>query len=258
MGGPHRPRVTPSVSSSTSGSSAASRSRPLPAMTRPPSCTWSTSARTRPITSTPSSCWSPWPPEDGVLCYGTALRYFGLTTQVLPHHVARPTAEPPNRPPRTAPSLHADLTRIGTALGTYQGQAYYLTRRSTRWLVQHQTRMFDDRTIFRMTTREQTLVDTLLRPTYCGGAAVVFEAWEQVRDTLDLASLARLLTTIDDSALTRRVGWMYEHVVGGLPPGLASLVQGARDAAVDRGDVAALLPGCPHRTIDAAWQLAVP
>ncbi len=197
-------------------------------------------------------------PEDGVLCYGTALHYFGLTTQVLPHHVARPHPERTVAAPRPTPSLDATFTKIGTLIGVYQGRSYYVTLRSTRWLVRHQSRMFDDRTIFRITTREQTMVDALFRPTYCGGAGVVFEAWEQVRDTLNATALSEILAQIDDNALTRRVGWMFENVVGHVPEPVEALVQVARAAALTERAVSPLLPGCPHRTVDPDWLLAVP
>jgi predicted transcriptional regulator of viral defense system len=197
-------------------------------------------------------------PEDGVLCYGTALRYFGLTTQLLPHHVALPRPDRKPTGPRPTPSLHADFSKIGTARGVYQGIPYYITQRSTRWLIHHPSRMLDDRTIFRMTSRGQTMVDTLLRPTYCGGAAVVFEAWEQIRGTLDADELANLLAQINDGALTRRVGWMFENVVGHVPATIGELADRAREIAIAEGAVAPLLPGCPFRAIDPEWQLAVP
>ncbi len=109
-----------------------------------------------------------------------------------------------------------------------------------------------------MTSRGQTMVDTLLRPTYCGGAAVVFEAWEQIRGTLDADELANLLAQINDGALTRRVGWMFENVVGHVPGTIAALADRAREIAIAEGAVAPLLPGCPFRAIDPEWQLAVP
>ena len=52
----------------------------------------------------------------------------------------------------------------------------YTTRREAHRVVGVQTRYVNEKSRYRVTTLEQTLVDTLHRPHSCGGPAVVFEA----------------------------------------------------------------------------------
>jgi predicted transcriptional regulator of viral defense system len=110
----------------------------------------------------------------------------------------------------------------------------------------------------RVTTVEQTLVDTLHRPMSCGGAAVVFEAWDTGADRLDHNSLATLLARVDDPRLTRRVGYMLSHRLGTLEPHLLSVLTAAQRRSPVLTDAVSLLNGVPYTTHDARWNLLVP
>jgi predicted transcriptional regulator of viral defense system len=207
---------------------------------------------------------------DGVVCYFTALAILGLTTQ-LPahHHIARRVnaVDIPEVEAASAPHVRAveDGHTRGTAstqyaLGSrafsYQGIAYYTTRREAHRVIGVQTRYVNEKSRYRVTTLEQTLVDTLHRPHSCGGPAVVFEAWETAAERLDGARLADLLQAIGDSRLVRRVGYMVSQVAPALVEALRNTVAHAPTATGH--DVIPLLTGIPHTTVDVTWGVGVP
>ncbi|MFT3882954.1 MAG: hypothetical protein QM703_25270 [Gemmatales bacterium] len=68
---------------------------------------------------------------------------------------------------------------LGEWLFTYKGLRYYKTTKENRLVPGIQTRFLNPTSIVRITSLEQTLLDTLHRPLSCGGPAVVMEAWEQ-------------------------------------------------------------------------------
>jgi predicted transcriptional regulator of viral defense system len=88
--------------------------------------------------------------------------------------------------------------------------------RDPQYLVQTQWRFVHELSRIRVTSLEQTLLDTLHRPLNCGGAAVVFEAWDTGADRLDHDKLATLLHRINDLRLTRRVAYMLSYMLSHL------------------------------------------
>ena len=206
----------------------------------------------------------------GVICYFTALQFYGLTTQIASHHhIARlvrraPSKSPAQRTPRRSSAdggtslKHRDP--FGTFLFTYQAQPYYRTDRGTHTIAGIQLRNLNDKTIARITTREQTLLDTLHRPLSCGGPSVVWEAWTRGVSELDASSLADILKTLDDSRLLRRVGYMLQSREYSAPKVLGEILDDARQQArrLDDEEAIPLLPGIPGTQLDPHWRLRLP
>lgn len=156
----------------------------------------------------------------GVLCYFSALTFHSLTTQFATHHhiatiyktsTVKKTVSQISLADKTEESVVSNRTlSLGEELFRYQGIPCYLTKRSTSVLVGVQTRIIGPRTNIRIATLEQTLLDTLHKPRYCGGPSVVFEAWEEGLTRLDEELLNNYLQKIGSSPLLRRVGAMLE------------------------------------------------
>lgn len=203
----------------------------------------------------------------GLVCYFTALAYHGLTTQSpIHHHVARLVDRPRAAPSaeRAAVATSGESTRrrdpLGTLRFTYQSVPYYETSRAMHTVAGIQLRHVNDRSLVRITTREQTLLDTLHRPVSCGGLSVVWEAWQTGLTALDEPRLCEHLKTLDESKHVRRVGYLLQAF--GYTPGdpLNSLLDETRSAL--QGDVDTpvipLFAGLPAVTMDSTWRLDVP
>jgi hypothetical protein len=205
-----------------------------------------------------------------VVCYFTALAYHGLTTQLPLHHHAASlkTYVPRAAVSDAAVALPARSSRpvrsynpLGTKLFDYQGLAYYLTQRDKKLVPGIQRRDLGPTGIVRLTTLEQTLLDTLHKPVSCGGPAVVFEAWKTGMEALNEDRMARYLMAIGDDARTRRAGWMLERV--GYTCGKAGQLEGLFRSVLDKrrddpGLLLPLLPGLTYTGADDKWGLAVP
>jgi len=155
--------------------------------------------------------------QNTVICYFTALERHELTTQETPHHHVASLKAPSKQPrpqPVPSPSAAGGSGRkpsLGTLLFRYQGIPYYMTQRDPALVPGIQTVRLSPSCQVRMTTLEQTLLDTLHRPWSCGGPSVVFEAWERGLPLLDDARLALCLKTIGRTDYTRRAGYMLEQ-----------------------------------------------
>ena len=101
---------------------------------------------------------------------------------------------------------------FGRAAFSYSGICYYLTRRTKRLVPGVQNRSKGPRARFRITTYEQSLLDTLYKPQNCGGPAVVLEAWQEATTSgrLDEEKLVDYLAQMDYPSTTRRVGAMLQ------------------------------------------------
>lgn len=196
----------------------------------------------------------------GVICYFTALATHGLTTQIPPHHHIAILS---NRPSSTGPSISSQKLSGGNgspSLGTlrtrFQGAGYYSTIRSRNAVPGIERRILTDQLMIRSTTREQTLLDTLMRPVSCGGSAVVFEAWERTGADLDVARVLQLLRAINHRLLARRAGYMLASFGAATSDPTISLEGWHREFG--HGEAAPLLPGMPYTRIDHRWNLQVP
>ena len=208
---------------------------------------------------------------DGAICYFTAVHVHELSTQVpTHHHVARfvdtsprpgrdRTETPPARPRSHVGSRKRDL--LGRRQFVYRGAPYYITNRGRRRVPGIQERFYTNKTVFSVTTYEQTLLDALDRPLSCGGSSVVFEAWNLGCRRLDQDRLLHHLKAIRDHRLTRRVGYMLlEHLQHELEMPLRNYLHRARrrSANDDSASVISLLPGYEYAHTSQDWRLEVP
>ena len=191
------------------------------------------------------------------ICYFTAIQYHELTTQVAPyHHIAVLKKHPPSHivSPQTG-----DPPSLGTQLFTFEGTPYYVTMRDRLLIPGVQTVRIASHFQMRVTTLEQTLLDTLHRPWSCGGPSVVFEAWERGTPIIDDSRLAQYLSELPNPDLMRRVGYLLEqngHAVDNA--GLKQmLLEAKRRAKVEKGGAVPLLPHTPSRTLNSEWELYV-
>ena len=205
----------------------------------------------------------------GIVCYMTALEVHGLTTQpAMHHHIARietaparlrASAETASTRAAARTVDHSTKTAIpplGQWQFTYQGLRYYMTSREPRFLRYHQLRHLSDKSRYRVTTLEQTLVDTLHRPTSCGGPAVVFEAWESAAEVLNPEKMTTLLRQIGDLRLLRRAGYMLGR--GGLNREVLEELEVLGAPTGEDEPALSLLPGIPYSTLDPRWRVLVP
>jgi predicted transcriptional regulator of viral defense system len=207
---------------------------------------------------------------DGVICYFSALTYYSLTTQfATQHHIAalykKTSAQKTNYNMSLTDKSDKSVTSsrkyaLGKNLFTYQGVPFYLTKRSTSRLIGVQTRMLGPRTNIRITTLEQTLLDTLHKPIYCGGPPVVFEAWEEGITRLDEDLLNDYLQKIDSSLILRRVGAMIEML--NFRPGRdieSTLERGLKNASqYSESSAISLLPGFEFPALNTKWKVMTP
>jgi len=200
---------------------------------------------------------------DGVICYFSAIAYHELTTQFATHHHIAQLVAPPTPTARKASvavqrSDESDTTRkfsLGEMLFSYEGTPYYLTKRSSSRLIGVQTRVLGPRTNIRITTLEQTLLDTLHKPLYCGGASVVIEAWEEGVGRLDEDLLSEYLSEIGSSLTLRRVGAIFDVLDFTPRVQLQFVLERGRDT-VD--GAIALLPGLEFYALNKKWMVMVP
>jgi hypothetical protein len=189
------------------------------------------------------------------ICYFTALQYHELTTQMIPHHHI---AVLKTYPPATVVAEPSErIPPLGTLLFRWNGIPYYLTQRDGALVAGVQTVWLAEHALARITTLEQTLLDTLHRPWACGGPSVVFEAWGRGASVMDEARMAQHLRVIGNEALPRRVGYLLEqqgHVASN--PDLLQLLRDAKDrVAAGRPDLVPLLPGVLATQTVADWGL---
>jgi hypothetical protein len=200
----------------------------------------------------------------GIVCYFGALQVYELTTQSpSQYHIARRVGTPSPRTAPTDPDYVPGLgsavsPRLGTQMFVRQGVPYYSTRRDARWLRATQVRYLNDKSRFNVTTLEQTLIDTVHRPASCGGPSVVLEAWDNASEQYNAERLAVLLREIDDSYLTRRVGYLLEMLGHPVEGELSNVLDVARQTVLRSPlDRALLFPGIPYTRLDTRWGLWV-
>jgi hypothetical protein len=213
--------------------------------------------------------------QSGVVCYFSAVAFHALTTQLVEHHhVAElrpqdpspqseiPKKEGSERPEEAAATRSRTSRRFGTLLFRCQGIPFYGTRRSARLVPGVQTRGHGPRTRVRITTLEQTPLDTLYKPFHCGGPEVVFEAWQEgvASRRVDEERLVEYLRAMNYPASARRLGVMLE-LVGGTPGNeLRKFLEACR-GAIDRQSPYArisLLPGVPYQNLNEPWLVNMP
>jgi len=204
----------------------------------------------------------------GVVCYFTALEFYGMTTQIPSHHhIAVLGASSPNlRNKDTKKELIGSLKPgrnydpLGTKRFIFEDVPYYVTNRDKKLVPGIQERYLDEKSIFRITSYDQTLLDTLHRPISCGGPSVVFEAWHSAFDRLSSNLIYEYLSKINSSELSRRVGYMLQVIDYKVDGKISELFDSIK-ASIPREDsesIISLLPGFDYSELNEEWFLKVP
>jgi predicted transcriptional regulator of viral defense system len=226
----------------------------------------------------------------GVVCYFSALAFHSLTSQMPSHHHVAVLTESPKADHLQGggeeneareeiieegqrgtvlekkavgdKGVRSKASPFGRVAFSYSGVCYYLTRRTKRLIPGVQNRSQGPRGRFRITTYEQSLLDTLYKPQNCGGPAVVLEAWQEATTSgrLDEERLVDYLARMDYPSTTRRVGAILQLM--GYYPGdeLKSYLDQAKkniDRAAPYSQIS-LLPGFDYSNLDEEWLVKSP
>jgi len=198
----------------------------------------------------------------GTICYFTAVGFHALSTQPpVHHHIAMPIkGYVRSALPKVARQEHRTSTPtpknpLGTILFSSGGLPYYKTSRETRLLPGAQLRYIGPTAIIRITDLEQTLLDTLRRPSHCGGPAVVFEAWDEGIRKLHEDRLADYLASMEHRPTAQRLGYMFadlDYKPGEKLTAVLNRYLSQLDAT-DPGVYQQLFPGMSYANLRKPW-----
>ena len=218
---------------------------------------------------------------DGVICYFSAISLHSLTTQIPSHHhiaiVRNPAPSLPRQnrgpsvpvtnqvhhePPTVQASARAKPSVLGKKVFSYSGVPYYQTERMRRLMPGVQRRANGPREQFRITTLEQTLLDTFHKPQNCGGPAVVLEAWETAVESgsLDEKRLLSHLKKMEYKPTTRRLGALlrrFEYTPGEELDGYLTKTKATIKRTSSHSEIS-LLPGLDYSNLDEDWLVHLP
>ena len=206
--------------------------------------------------------------QEGVICYFSALAYFDLTTQVPTHqHVAtltRPTQYTSLRERESAPLASINdgpkRSKLGTHIFSYDDVPYFSVKRSITSVPGIQTRVISSRSNIRITTKEQTLLDTLHYPIHCGGMGVTFEAWNLSKKNINYDSICDYLASIQIDPLIRRLGAILDLIDCVPSKNLSLFLEQSKERIFSFLDVPhiPLLRGIDFRKVDNNWKVLIP
>lgn len=202
----------------------------------------------------------------GIICYFTAIDFYRLTTQIPSHHHIAKLVKGSVSGGKKEGNIKYPLKkgRVFNPLGNkkfiYEDVPFYMTNRAENLVQGVKERFLDDKTKFRITTLEQTLLDTLHKPLSCGGASVVFEVWENARDKIDCDVVFEYLKKINSNALSCRAGYMLQtmnYKIRGDFSDFLDLVKNSINR--DNPELAiSLLPGFDYHQLNNEWFIKVP
>jgi predicted transcriptional regulator of viral defense system len=213
-----------------------------------------------------------WDP-DGIICYLSAVVHHSLTSQRASHHhiarlIRKPTPAAPayqiekldERLPSPEQKTRAARNPLGSRIFSYQGIPFYVTRRLQSRLVGVQMRIEGPRTRLRITTIEQTLLDTFFHPQACGGLSVVVEAWENGCSRLDQSRLASYLNKINNLDLIRRTGAMLDMIREPIKAESLKVlfVHTKENLAITNRPAIPMFPGIKSSDVNHGWGVETP
>jgi len=220
----------------------------------------------------------------GVVCYFSAIAFHSLTSQMPSHHhvaVITESSRMGDAKEAERDNTEVELCRetiakkvgnykktrrkanpLGKVLFSFLDVPYYLTRRTKRLVPGVQNRSNGPRGQFRITTYEQTLLDTLYKPQNCGGPAVVLEAWQEAvaSGRLDEQRLVGYLAQMDYPSTTRRLGTMLQLMEYKPGDELGSYLDRAKRSINKEAPhlQISLLPGFDYSNLDEGWLVRLP
>jgi predicted transcriptional regulator of viral defense system len=220
----------------------------------------------------------------GVICYFSAISLHSLTTQIPSHHHVAVITDTDRteqngdvtheqtvvsfpkgaivKPEEEQKRARSKPNPFGRLAFSYAGVPYYKTSRTRRLIPGVQERINGPRGRFRITTFEQTLLDTLHKPQNCGGAAVVLEAWEEAISSqrIDEDRMAGYLTQMDYPSTTRRLGAMLNRLEHTPRKKLGDYLAHAKERIEKKlpSSEISLLPGLEYTNLDQEWLVRLP
>ena len=204
---------------------------------------------------------------DGVVCFFTALQIYDLTTQLPSHHNVAKLTKPKaaavvrnreERPPSASSSKKRDRTSVGTLVFSFNAVSYYRNRRNKLLVPGVKTRYLGSKTIYRLTTLEQTLLDTLQYPVHCGGPPIVFEAWENALGKIDEERLLEHLSSIGSDVVSRRTATMFVLLGHETGNELSGFFDEVKDRIDGNTSHIPLLSGMDYHELDKNWLTRTP
>jgi hypothetical protein len=207
--------------------------------------------------------------QSGIICYFSALYLLDLTTQqVTHHHIAIPTKPPINSEFEESETsskinsspLKSGRSKLGTPSFFYQDIPFYSTRRFKNTIPGLKVRILSPRTQVRMTTIEQTLLDTLQYPYHCGGPDPIFEAWKNGLALIDEDLLHSYLEKIDIPPLTRRTGAILDLFDHRPEKNLEAFLNKSRSNFIEnkKYHLIPLLRGIDYSRLNEYWNVSIP
>ncbi len=220
----------------------------------------------------------------GVVCFLSAMVIHSLTSQIPSHHHVAVLTNPrpagagravrsegnggeAGAPPTAAGTdggqrVGSKSSPLGKVVFSYLGIHYHLTRRAARLAPGVQIRGNGPRCRVRITTYEQTLLDTLYKPYHCGGPPVVFEAWKEgaASGRLDEEKLVSYMKRMDYPATARRLAVMLrlmDYAPGRELANYLDRVQQGIDRTAQYSRIS-LLPGLDYSNLDEEWLVNAP
>ena len=202
----------------------------------------------------------------GVLCYFGVLGHLGLTTQIAPFfHVAYMvksqllSARSMVAPSEKTTDAPVKRNPLGKEVFRFEGASCYETKRNIALVPGIQTRIIRPRTMLRMTTLEQALLDTLGYPLHCGGESVVFEAWERGSTLWNPDRLADYLQKINRTEIDRRVGAMMDALqIKCDSTRLKDRLNEVKAQLSTSQEEISLLPGFTYPDVNPIWRVRMP
>lgn len=206
--------------------------------------------------------------QDGIICYLSALFYFNLTTQFPSHHhiatiikkAERISTEQTSNIMNEKSDDKRKRNKLGTFGFSYQDLAFYSTRRKDYTIPGVQLRIFNSRTKIRITTIEQTLLDTLQYPYRCGGPSVIFEAWKTHKNKINESKILDYLKQIGSDNLSRRVGAMFEIFKYRSSKDLSNHLKEIQNSILTTNEILdiPLFKGISYSNINTNWKILIP
>ena len=191
---------------------------------------------------------NPW----ATVAFCSALQFHGLAEPVVTdYHLVLPKSAPTWNPIGTV-----DEDWMEGRLGGWRSGTKRLGGLPVHWHFLNRTFDFEEYRPLgypvRVTSRERTLMDSLLEPGWCGGFANVVRGWVEAAPHLKLAQMLDLVDASDMPILRQRAGWFLERL-------------GFRDVRLDgwaarsiRGGSARLLATAPYQnTFSERWCLSL-
>ena len=161
--------------------------------------------------------------QQGTICYFSALAYFNLTTpspSASPRGSAHQSSDPQRKRRTTSHDRESKENNYEVETRNLplhlRGGTLLLYKKVKSSIPGIKIRVISPGTNLRITTIEQTLLNTLQYPFHCGGQEVALEAWERHIGQIDGDLLLDYLRTIRIDPLTRRVGAIFD--LFGIPP----------------------------------------